>query len=96
MEKLARDVRKRSWEEMNQCPEGSSITRVHIDAYGYIQFCQGISIGNTWERSLKTILEELVPERHPIIGPLIRGGPKQLARDVGVMPGKEYADECHM
>ena len=65
-----------------ECPEKPpNIERVHVDCFGNVQFCQGITIGNLWKRGLKQIMAELDPEEHPIIGPLIRGGPAALARN---------------
>ena len=94
---LASKVRQKSWRTFTSCPEEPpNITRVHLDAFGNVQFCQGITIGNVWRKPLKRIMEDLVPEKHPIIGPLARGGPAQLARDTGSRPRKTYADACHL
>lgn len=94
---LASKVKKRSWELFAECPEKPpNIERVHIDCYGNVQFCQGITIGNIRRKPLKRIMEDLVPESHPIIGPLIRGGPAALAKEHHVRPSRRYADECHL
>jgi hypothetical protein len=96
-EKLADKAPKKPWATLTKCPEDPpAITRVHVDALGNVQFCQGITIGNVWRRPLRDIMARLDPERHPVIGPLIRGGPAQLAREAGVRPAKAYADSCHM
>ena len=94
---LARKVRKRPAGSFITCPEEPPrISRVHVDAYGNVEFCQGIALGNVWDTPLKEIMDELDPERHPIIGPLMRGGPARLAKERGLRPKKAYADECHM
>jgi len=94
---LADKAEKRPWRELSTCPEGPpDIGRVHIDAYGTVEFCQGISIGNVWHRPLKQVMEDLAPTKHPIIGPLIRGGPAQLAIEAKVKPKNLYADPCHL
>jgi hypothetical protein len=95
--KLAPKVAGGEWRCLTKCPEvGSGMERVHVDAYGNVQFCQGITIGNIWERPLKEIMDGFRPEEHPIIGPLERGGPPQIAREHGLRPSKRYADGCHL
>ena len=32
---------------------------------------------------------------HPICAPLLRGGPAELAKELGVVPETGYIDECH-
>jgi MoaA/NifB/PqqE/SkfB family radical SAM enzyme len=96
-DKLAGKVPKKPWRTFDKCPEEPpNIGRVHVDPYGNVMFCQGISVGNVMERSLKEIVSGLDPEKHPVIGPLIRGGPIALAREHGVRPRKGYADACNM
>ena len=41
-------------------------------------------------------MADLDPEKHPIIGPLMRGGPAQLAKELGMKPRRGYADACHL
>lgn len=94
---LAERAKKRPWRIFDTCPEEpAEIGRVHVDPYGNVLFCQGISVGNTWRRTLKEIMSDLEPREHPIIGPLIEGGPAELARKFEVRPKKAYADACHM
>lgn len=94
---LAGRVKKRPWRTFDSCPEEPpEIGRVHVDPYGNVLFCQGISVGNAWKRPLKTIMSDLDPRKHPIIGPLMEGGPVELARRYNVKPKKAYADACHM
>ncbi len=82
---------------LTACPEEPpNISRVHVDAYGNVLFCQGISVGNINDASLKNIFSEFVPEKHPIIGPLIRGGPATLAKELSLVREEGYADACHM
>ncbi len=96
-EKLAGKAPKKPWRSFDACPEEPpAISRVHVDPYGNVLFCQGISVGNAWERPLKAIMADLDAATHPVIGPLIRGGPAALAREHGVRPRKGYADACHM
>lgn len=94
-EKLGKKANKRPWNELTHCPEDPpKIRRLHVDAYGNLLFCQGISIGNVWAQPLAEILDDFVPEKHPIIGPLIVGGPVELSRSCGVKSADEYPDAC--
>ncbi|UCE81157.1 MAG: radical SAM protein [Methanobacteriota archaeon] len=95
--KLAEKVPFRGSSTLTSCPEEPpDIERVHIDAYGNVLFCQGISIGNINNRPLKAIIEQLTPERHEFIGPLARGGPAALAEELSIRVEEHYADACHM
>jgi hypothetical protein len=94
---LAGKAKKKPWRTFDACPEKPpEIERVHVDPYGNVLFCQGISVGNAWKKPLKRIMSDLDPQKHPIIGPLIRGGPACLAGKFGVRPKRAYADACHM
>jgi hypothetical protein len=94
---LAGRVRKRPWRTFDACPEEPpDISRVHVDPYGNVMFCQGVAVGNAWKKSLKSIMSDLDPQRHPVIGPLTDGGPAELARRFGVRPERSYADACHL
>jgi hypothetical protein len=83
---------------LRECPyeELEAPSRVHVDAFGHVMVCQGISIGNMWETPLSEIIADYRPEAHPICGPLIRGGPAELARACGQAPEPGYIDECHL
>ena len=95
--KLADKVPFASSQSFTECPEEPpNIGRVHIDAYGHVLFCQGISIGNVNEMPLKQIISRFSPENHPLIGPLTREGPLGLAREQSVLVDEQYADACHM
>ena len=69
--------------------------RVHIDPYGNVHICQGIVLGNLLEKPLQKIATEFNPRQHPILGPLIIGGPVELACSRGVAQRERYADACH-
>lgn len=96
-EKIAPDLPMKPWHTYTECEDEKfeEQGRVHIDPLGYIHVCQGISIGNLFEKSLKEIFEEFNPREHPICGPLLEGGPAALAGKYDVPHDEEYADECH-
>ncbi len=97
VEKLSENLPLRPWKELCECPyeDLESPSRVHVDPYGNVQICQGISIGNMWMTPLSEIISNYRFNSHPICGPLIRGGPAEFVKELGVMPKTGYIDECH-
>lgn len=87
----------RPWRELGECPyeDLAAPSRVHVDAFGHVHLCQGISMGNMWETPLSELMAGYRPDAHPISAPLIKGGPAALAVALGVTPAEGYVDECH-
>ena len=85
------------WEAFTRCPYENlrSPSRVHPDAYGNVHLCQGISMGNMWETPLSSLVPSYDPDAHPIVGPLLRGGPVALAAEHGIGHEAGYVDACH-
>ncbi|MFX1312011.1 MAG: radical SAM protein [Promethearchaeota archaeon] len=98
VEKLIKDLPKRPWEELTECPyeDFIGLGRIHIDPFGNAHICQGLSIGNFWEKPLSKLIKDYKPEEHPICGPLIRGGPAQLIKEYEIDHEEKYVDECHL
>jgi MoaA/NifB/PqqE/SkfB family radical SAM enzyme len=97
-EKLASLVSPQPWEGFAECPweDLRDPGRVHVDPFGNLHLCQGLSMGNLKRRSLRQICREYDPERHPVIGALLEGGPAELARRHGLPSRAGYADACHL
>ena len=97
VDKLAKGLPTRTVGSMVECRHEELVApeRVHVDPFGMVHVCQGVSIGNMWERPLSEIVAGYRGEEHPICGPLVRGGPAELARSYGVEVGDEFIDECH-
>jgi MoaA/NifB/PqqE/SkfB family radical SAM enzyme len=97
VEKLTDGLPTRPVHTFTECPHEELVDpkRVHIDAFGNVQVCQGISIGNMWEKPLSELIEAHDAAAHPICGPLSRGGPAELARAHDVELDGEFVDECH-
>ena len=95
---LVRRARLHPWTELDRCPHENlrDPERVHIDPEGNVHLCQGISLGNVFERSLREIVRAYDPEAHPIAGPLVSGGPAGLVRRYRVAHRRRYADACHL
>lgn len=98
VEKLVSGLPTRPWQELTECPHEDlrSPSRVHLDCYGHVHLCQGLSMGNMWETPLATLAAQYRPEEHPICGPLLEGGPAQLAREYDLDHEEGYVDECHL
>jgi len=86
------------WEKFDRCPHEDLYDpgRVHVDAYGTVHICQGLSIGNLFQTSLREICHAYDPEAHPVIRHLINGGPAELFRSHTDPSAHEYADACHL
>jgi len=69
--------------------------RLHVDPLGHVHICQGISMGNMWDRPLSEMVGNYRAENHPICGPLIEGGPALLAKTYDIEAAPEYVDACH-
>ncbi len=96
--KLAARAAKRPWDRLESCPfeDLREPGRVHVDPLGNVHICQGITLGNVFRESLERICDAYVPEEHPIVGPLLEGGPAALVRRYALGHADSYADECHL
>lgn len=97
VEKLVNDLPTKSVDNFVECKHEELVTpiRVHIDSFGNVQVCQGVSIGNMWQKPLSQIINEYDATKHPICGPLSSGGPYELAQIYDVKLDDKYIDECH-
>jgi len=88
----------RKWDEFAACPDQdlADPQRVHIDPFGFVHLCQGLVMGNLWSTPLAQMVRSFHPQRHPICGPLIRGGPAGLAEAFDLPHREAYVDACHL
>jgi hypothetical protein len=98
VEKLIEGLPRRPWTEFRECPyeDLKNPERVHLDAYGNIHLCQGVSMGNMWEAPLSKLVKQYSADSHPICGPLVNGGPARLAKEYAIQHENQYVDACHM
>jgi hypothetical protein len=98
VDKLVPQADRRPWEEFTECPyeDLREPGRLHVDPFGNLHVCQGISIGNLLQRPLSDICETYAPESHPITGPLLGGGPAELVRRYELPHQATHADACHL
>jgi hypothetical protein len=94
---LTEGLPMRPWHELHECPYEDLVnpSRVHVDPFGYVHICQGLSIGNLWKQPLSKIMAEYDPDQHPICRPLHNRGPAGLIEEQGISPAGSYVDECH-
>jgi hypothetical protein len=97
-ERLAIGAPLRPWTEFTQCPHEDldEPGRLHVDCFGNLHICQGISVGNLLRSSLSGICQSFDPDLHPIAGRLLAGGPVGLVRAYDLSHGEAYADACHL
>lgn len=96
--KFTEKASKKSWSEFTKCPfeNFTRQERVHVDPFGYVHVCQGISIGNAWEKPFSRVISEYNPYENPILEPLARGGPVALVEKFNLPHDEVYADACHL
>ena len=96
--KLAARASHYPWEGLDTCPHEDlrEPGRVHLDPLGNLHLCQGLIIGNLFEKPLKQICEEYDPHSHPICGPLLSGGPAALVSEYNLPHASAYADACQL
>lgn len=86
------------WAEFTECPHEDLANpgRVHIDAFGFVHLCQGICMGNAWEKPLSDMVREYDASAHPVVGPIAAGGPARLAGEAGLNLDGGFVDACHL
>jgi hypothetical protein len=95
--RLALEAAQHPWQEFTTCPyeDLREPGRVHVDPFGNLHLCQGLSIGNLFRTPLRDICATYDPDTHPVIGPLLRGGPARLVQQFALAHRDTYADACH-
>ncbi len=98
VEKLMEGLPQRPWHELTECPyeDLRDPKRVHLDKYGNIHLCQGLSMSNMWDVPLSKIVKQYDADSHPICRALVNGGPALLAKEHDVQHEAEFVDACHM
>ena len=97
-QKLVSRATRHPWEGFDSCPHEDlrEPGRVHLDPLGNLHICQGLVIGNLFEKPLKQICEEYDADSHPICGLLLSGGPAALVSEYNLPHASHYADACHL
>ncbi len=97
VETLTEGLPQKNWQILRSCTREELINprRVHIDPFGNVHVCQGLIIGNVFQTPLAKIMKSFDAAKHPVVGPLIEGGPACLAEKYKVPHKDQYVDECH-
>ncbi len=97
-EKLLEEAPRKAWSEFKECPyeDLANPQRVHVGPLGYVHVCQGLTIGNAWQHPFSEIIKTYDPSNHPVIQPLLKGGPVALVERFGLSHEEKYADACHL
>jgi len=97
-DKLTIDAHKVPWDQFGECPfeDLREPGRVHVDPFGYVHICQGITIGNLYKTPLHEICAHYDPDSHAITGPLLENGPTGLVDRYRLDHQDCYADACHL
>ncbi len=97
-QKLSGRVQAQAWDQFTSCPyeDLRDPGRVHLDPFGNLHVCQGIVIGNLFEKNLDDICAGYNPEVHPVVGPLLEGGPCALITEYALPHEAAYGDACHL
>lgn len=97
-DRMTAGLPRRPWLTYEKCPRENlrDPSRVHVDCFGNVLICQGISMGDAWTTPLARIFSDWRPDSHPICGPLLENGPAGLASRHGVCECGAYVDECHL
>jgi len=97
-QRLAARADTHPWEQFTECPfeDLREPGRVHVDPLGHVHICQGITLGNLFERPLAELFAGYDPAAHPVTGPLLDGGPAELLRRYDLPCRGNYCDACHL
>ena len=95
---LTEGLPRQPWDSFTSCPYESLADpgRIHLDPFGNLHLCQGVVMGNVWQRPLAQIIAEYNPLTHPIVGPLLAGGPAELVNRYNLVHEDGYVDACHL
>ncbi len=95
---LAPRVEGKPWDSFTKCSHEDLVDpgRVHVDPLGNLHICQGIVIGNMFQRKLKDICDAYDPDQHPVCSLLLQGGPAALVEEYNLPHAPTYADACHL
>ncbi len=96
--KLTDGLPRQPWHSFTTCPYENLVNpgRVHLDPFGYLHLCQGLVMGNLWERPLSEIIRDYDPYTHPIVCDILKGGPAQLIKIYQLNHESGYVDACHL
>ena len=98
VDSLAEGLPGKDWRNFTECPDEDlkNPQRVHLDSFGNVHLCQGLSMGNMWEIPLSKLVHDYDCDSHPVCSGLAKGGPAKLAREFSLAEDRDYIDACHL
>ena len=84
-------------EGLAHCPRAdlAKPSSLFVDAFGYVQICPGIAIGNTFQAPLEQIINNYDVSTHEILHHIQDAGPAGLIEELDLPPVSKIADTCH-
>ena len=85
------------WNSLTSCPRSdlADPERVYIDAYGFIQICPGIAIGDACQNPLNEIITNYDVQSQEILSVLVEQGPAGLVEKARLPANTKIVDACH-
>ena len=82
---------------LDRCPRDdlADPEQLYVDAYGYVQVCPGIAIGNACVDPLNEIISGFDIDSHEILPILESKGPASLFDQYELLPLVKIIDACH-
>ena len=82
---------------LRSCPRNDlqAPDRVYIDAYGFVQLCPGIAIGNAWRDPIDEIINRYDLKSHDILRIIENNGPAGLLEENRLPAETKIVDACH-
>jgi hypothetical protein len=82
---------------LNSCPRNdlADPDYLYIDAYGFVQICPGIAIGNACQDPLNKIINRYDVNTHDVLHVLEENGPSGLYDFFGLPEETKIVDACH-
>lgn len=97
-EMLLGQAQLQPWHSFTTCPYRNleDPEYLTIDPAGYVQLCEGVAIGNLFQKPLRAIWDAYIPALHPVAGVLLRGGPAALVAYYALEVDDLYEDACDL
>ena len=85
------------WTTFTSCPRNDlgDPDRVYIDAYGFVQICPGIAIGDACQNPLNEIITNYDVQSQGILSILVEQGPAGLVEKARLPADTKIVDACH-
>lgn len=90
-DKLVEGLPRKPWQSFTECPyeDLEKPKRVHVDPFGHVHLCQGLCLGNVFEKPLKELMSDYNPGAAPHLQPAGKGRARPPGQGEGpCIPGR--------